>query len=70
MAVYITERAELIPRSFVRGILNSMWGAVREEDGDLLSEAENLGGQGVLEPPHFLIRGVEPPQNWRLSMCQ
>ena len=29
------------------------------------SEAENLGGgggQGGLEPPHFSIRGAEPPQ--------
>ena len=32
-----TERAELIPRSFARAILDSTWGAVREEDGDLLS---------------------------------
>ena len=31
------------------------------------TEAENLGGQGGLEPPHFSIRGAEPPQNWRFS---
>ena len=37
------EQAELIPRSFARGILNSMWGAVREEDGDLLSNFASSG---------------------------
>ena len=26
------------------------------------SEAENLGGQGGLESPHFSIRGAEPPK--------
>ena len=27
-------------------------------------------GAGGLEPPHFLNRGAEPPQNWRVSMGQ
>ena len=35
---------------------------------NILSDAEDLGGQGVLEPPHFSIRGGELPQNWRLSL--
>ena len=32
-----------------------------------ITEAENLGGQGELESPHFLNwggGGAEPPQNW------
>ena len=33
------------------------WGLLTCKNSYTISEAENLGGQGGLEPPHFLIRG-------------
>ena len=40
---------DLINRTGTREVIN-------------ISGAENLGGQGGLGPPQFLIRGAEPPK--------
>ena len=33
-------------------------------------QRQRTWGAGGLEPPHFLMGGAEPTQNWRLSMGQ